>query len=52
VQKERYRSAIGLRPFDEIVGDLSYGFRPLFLRTKPFAMRFFIPFPVPALTEL
>jgi hypothetical protein len=32
-QKQRYRSAIGLRPFDEIVGDLRYGFRSLFWGT-------------------
>jgi hypothetical protein len=27
VQKEKYCTAIGLRPFDEIVGDLPYGCR-------------------------
>jgi hypothetical protein len=34
VQKERYRSAIGLWPFDEIVGDQRYGLRSLFWGNK------------------
>ncbi len=37
VQKELYRSAIGLRPLDEIGGDLQYGIRSL-SRTPGFAL--------------
>jgi predicted permease len=37
LQKEKYRSAIGLRPFEEIGGDLRYGLRSLY-RKPGFAL--------------
>ena len=37
VQKEKYRAAIGLRPFEEIGGDLRYGLRSLY-RKPGFAL--------------
>ena len=30
VQKEKYREAVGLRPFDEIGGDIRYGLRSIY----------------------